>query len=308
MKKLSLISFKNYDQLSLDFSGKINCFIGPNGAGKTNLLDAIHYLSMTKSAFNTVDSQNISFSQSLFSVKGIIQKAGKPYEVLCAVQRGQKKIVKVNKNEHEKLSDHIGRFPVVLIAPDDTDLTRGPSETRRKFFDMILSQLDKQYLDKLIRYNHFLKQRNALLKQFSQGLPFEQELLAPYDQQLLVLGGFLHQKRTDFMVEFVKSFYDHYAWLSDEKENVDIQYLSDHDADDFEAIFQKAQSRDRILERTTLGVHRDEYKFLIGGSPLKKFGSQGQQKTFLVALKLAHFQLIKTHLELETDSLAGRYL
>ena len=293
IEKLSLIGFKNYPQIELYFSEKINCLVGPNGAGKTNLLDAIHYLSMTKSAFNVIDSQNILFGEDLFSIKGILNKANKQYEVICALPKGQKKVVKVNKKEHDKLSDHIGMFPVVLIAPDDTELVRGASETRRKFFDMILSQLDKEYLHNLIRYNHFLKQRNALLKQFGQGLPFEQDLLAPYDTQLLALGDFLHQKRKDFMSRFLTSFHENYNWLAEQKEQVNIVYSSDHASSGFKSLFMQALSKDIALERTTLGVHKDEYKFLVKDAPLKKFGSQGQQKTFLVALKLANYQMIK---------------
>ncbi len=299
IEKLSLIGFKNYPQIELDFSNKINCFVGPNGAGKTNLLDAIHYLSMTKSAFNSVDSQNIRFGEGLFSIKGLFHKNEKTYEVICALRKGQKKIVKVSKKEHEKLSDHIGMFPVVLIAPDDTDLVRGSSETRRKFFDVILSQLDKKYLQHLIRYNHFLKQRNALLKQFNQGLAFDRDLLIPYNTQLLALGDFLYQRRKEFVTHFLNDFQKNYAWMADQAEEVDIIYASDCDSSSFQQQFDQALSKDIALERTTLGIHRDDYKFMIQDTPLKKFGSQGQQKTFLLALKLANYQEVKEHLQSE---------
>ena len=299
IEKLSLIGFKNYPQIELDFSNRINCFVGPKGAGKTNLLDAIHYLSMTKSAFNSVDSQNIRFGEGLFSIKGLFHKNEKTYEVICALQKGQKKIVKVSKKEHEKLSDHIGMFPVVLIAPDDTDLVRGSSETRRKFFDVILSQLDKKYLQHLIRYNHFLKQRNALLKQFNQGLAFDRDLLIPYNTQLLAPGDFLYQRRKEFVTHFLNDFQKNYAWLAEEAEEVDIIYASDCDSSSFQQQFDQALSKDIALERTTLGIHRDDYKFMIQGTPLKKFGSQGQQKTFLLALKLANYQEVKEHLQSE---------
>lgn len=299
IEKLSLIGFKNYPQIELDFSNRINCFVGPNGAGKTNLLDAIHYLSMTKSAFNSVDSQNIRFGEGLFSIKGLFHKNEKTYEVICALQKGQKKIVKVSKKEYEKLSDHIGMFPVVLIAPDDTDLVRGSSETRRKFFDVILSQLDKKYLQHLIRYNHFLKQRNALLKQFNQGLAFDRDLLIPYNTQLLAPGDFLYQRRKEFVTHFLNDFQKNYAWLAEEAEEVDIIYASDCDSSSFQQQFDQALSKDIALERTTLGIHRDDYKFMIQGTPLKKFGSQGQQKTFLLALKLANYQEVKEHLQSE---------
>ena len=254
IEKLGLIGFKNYEDIDLDFSVKINCFVGPNGSGKTNLLDAIHYLSMTRSAFNLVDTQNILFGQNLFSIKGTLFKEGRRHEVLCAVSQGQKKIMRVDGNEHEKLSDHIGLFPVVLIAPDDTDIIRGPGEIRRKFFDMILSQLDRDYLQKLIRYNHFLKQRNTLLKQFSQGQAFEQDLLAPYNRELIVLGNELFGKRRDFMKEFLDTFHANYSWLSEEKEEVDIRYRSDNEIPDFESAFNNALSRDLALERTTIGL------------------------------------------------------
>ncbi|MEM6523034.1 MAG: DNA replication and repair protein RecF [Bacteroidota bacterium] len=291
VEKLSLINFKNYLEITLDFSAQINCIVGSNGAGKTNLLDAIHYLSLTKSAFNSVDAQNIMFEQDFFMIKGIIERDGKK-EVLCSVRRGKKKTFKVNKSEYEKLSHHLGRYPVVLVAPDDSEMIKGSSELRRKFFDSIICQLDIDYLKSLVRYNHFLKQRNALLKKFKEGLSFDADLLLPYDQELIELNTLIHQTRSDFMVGFNETFNRAYKSLSMEKENMGIAYES-LVRQDLRQLFDNALDKDKALERTTVGIHRDDFKFLIDNRPVKKFGSQGQQKSFLLALKMAHYQSVR---------------
>ncbi|TRX55593.1 DNA replication/repair protein RecF [Fulvivirga sp. M361] len=292
IEKLSLINFKNYKDLNLRFSDKINCFLGPNGSGKTNLLDAVQYLSLTKSAFNTVDSQNILFGEQLFTVRGHFVKEKTTIEVTCAVVKGQKKIVKVNKKEHDKLSDHIGMFPVVLMTPDDTDIIRDSSEIRRKFYDTILSQLDRKYLQALIEYNHLLKQRNSLLKQFGNGLSFDQDLLEPYDIKLVTSGMFLFEKRKSFLEEFQSKFKESYEVISSHKENVSIEYHSDLENEEFDKLLKKTLQRDLVLERTTTGIHKDDFKFFIDNHSLKKFGSQGQQKAFVIALKLANYHVI----------------
>ncbi len=291
VRKLTLINFKNHAEITLDFSAKINCIVGQNGVGKTNILDAIHYMSLTKSAFNTVDSQNIRFDQLYFMIKGVIDREG-PKELLCSLQRGKKKIFKVDKIEYNKLSDHVGLFPVVLVAPDDSDIIKGPGEVRRKFFDSIISQVDKKYLNGLVRYNHYLKQRNALLKRFHEGLKFDYDLLLPYDKELKILNSGLSKKREGFMEQFNPIFREFYAHISSGHEMAEIVYDTIINEQNIDHLFNEALEKDRIMERSTVGIHRDEFKFLLDHKPIKKFGSQGQQKSFLLALKVAHYQTI----------------
>jgi DNA replication and repair protein RecF len=293
LKKVSLFAFKNYSEATLEFSSGVNCFVGHNGGGKTNILDAIHYLSMTKSAINSIDSQSILHGERLATINGDILLDGQDYQVICALQQGQKKIIKVNQSEYDKLSEHIGRFPVVLIAPNDTDIIRDSSEVRRKFFDSILSQLDRHYLGQLIQYNHYLKQRNSLLKQLSSGQQSDYDLLAPYDHHLVKVGSQIHLSRKKFVDEYLPILIGHYQNLSEGKEAINLTYSSQLSEADFESNYKDALQKDLILQRTNFGIHKDQYLFEIDDLPIKKFGSQGQQKSFLIALKLAHFDIIK---------------
>lgn len=292
IEKLSLINFKNYEEASLTFSNKINCLVGLNGSGKTNILDAIHYLSMTKSAHNAIDSQNIKFDESYFSIKGIFANGKDHNEVVCYFQEGTKKSFKVNKKDYEKLSEHIGRFPVVLITPYDTDIIREGSEIRRRFFDTIVSQIDVNYLQHLIKYNNNLKQRNSALKIFNKSKKVNHDLLDNYDNVLIQLGTEIYKRRSEFIERFKSVFDEKYAFISESLEKVDIIYSSNFASDDFASDLKKARSKDVAMERSTLGAHKDDFKFLIENNPLKKFGSQGQQKSYSIALKLSHFQII----------------
>ncbi|MBD8491078.1 DNA replication/repair protein RecF [Echinicola sp. CAU 1574] len=293
LKNLQLIQFKNYSKAKVTFSEEINCFLGINGSGKTNLLDAIHYLCLTKSAFNSVDMQNIQHDQSFFSMKAEFEKANKSIEIQCILESKKKKQLLNNGKAYEKMSEHIGLLPVVLIAPDDTALIKEGSEERRKFFDSILSQLDKNYLAKLVRYNHFLKQRNALIKQFAEQNRFDRNLLEPYDLELISLSNWLYQERTLFIERFKPSLLHHYSEISGQREAVEIRYESHCAKADFEEHFHNSLQKDLIRKRTNVGIHKDDFVFEIDGYPLKKFGSQGQQKSFLIALKLAQFQIFK---------------
>jgi len=293
LKKVSLFAFKNYADASLEFSDKVNCIVGQNGSGKTNLLDAIHYLSLTKSSVNSVDAQNILHGEHIATVNGDMQLDGEQYQILCGIQKGQKKVIKVNQSEYEKLSEHIGRFPVVLIAPNDTDVIRDSSEIRRKFFDSIISQINPAYLQKLIQYNHYLKQRNSLLKQLAASTTIDQDLLLPYDHQLLKLGKSIFQERQNFIAEYTPKLKRHYQNLSEGKEAIELEYMSQAAQPNFEQDFGKSLQRDLILQRTNVGIHKDEYLFKIDDRQIKKFGSQGQQKSFLISMKLAHFDIIK---------------
>ncbi|UII33356.1 DNA replication and repair protein RecF [Fulvivirga ulvae] len=294
IEKLSLFNFKNYEGITLNFSEKVNCLVGVNGSGKTNLLDAIHYLSLTKSAFNSIDSQNVRFGEKAFNIRGIFTKQEKHTEVSCGFQEGIKKVFRIDKKEYDKLSEHVGKFPVVLIAPNDVDVIREGSETRRKFFDTILCQMDNQYMDTLVRYNQYLKQRNSALKQFAFTGSVDYDLIHTYDTSILTLGQEIFKKRKIFIKDFFQIFQKHYTLLSQNKEKVTIVYRSEVEDEGFGSKFKLNIKRDLALERTSMGIHRDDYRLVIEGKPLKKFGSQGQQKTFLVAMKMAHFEIIKT--------------
>lgn len=293
LKSLQLIQFKNYQKALVQFSPEINCFLGINGSGKTNLLDAIHYLSLTKSAFNPQDAQNIQHDQAFFSMKGTFEKNDKSVEIQCILETRKKKQVINNGKAYEKMSEHIGLLPIVLIAPDDTALIKEGSEERRKFFDSMLSQLDKNYLARLVRYQHFLKQRNALIRQFAEQNRLDKLLLEPYDLELIQLSQWIHDERTAFIERFGPYLLQHYAEISGQREAVEIRYESQCQKPNFKDLFHQNLQKDLALKRTNTGIHKDDFVFEIDGYPLKKFGSQGQQKSFLIALKLAQFQIFK---------------
>jgi DNA replication and repair protein RecF len=293
LSSIHLLNFKNYEELNLDFSKQVNFFTGANGSGKTNLLDAIYYLSFSKSASNSNDSQNIKTGTDFFMLGGNFIKDSKSALVQASFAKGQKKVLKINKNPYEKLSEHIGEFPVVLIAPNDTDIIREGSEFRRKFFDGILAQLSHAYLNELIRYNQLLKERNSLLKQFSERNNLDQDLIDTYDAQIISAAEFIYSQRKKFLDEFIPVFTGHYKNLSEEKEETSLSYISQLESPDFEKEYRQALKRDIILQRTTYGIHRDDFIFKIGEHPLKNYGSQGQQKSFVIALKLAQFDIIK---------------
>jgi DNA replication and repair protein RecF len=294
LKNLHLTQFKNLKKVQIEFSPEINCLMGYNGSGKTNLLDAIHYLCLTKSAFNAVDVQNILHGSDFFTLKGNFQYGEKVMEVKCILEPGKKKQFINNGKAYTKMSEHIGMLPVVFIAPDDTQLIKGGSEERRKFFDSILSQLDQNYLEKLIRYQHFLKQRNALIKNFSESNRLDHMLLEPYDKELIQLSLWIGAKRAKFIKTYVSLLIQNYAAISEKKEEAHITYISDCLSGAFEEKFKSSLKKDLLLKRTNTGIHRDEFSFETDGHPLKKFGSQGQQKSFLIALKLAQFHVFKT--------------
>ena len=293
LKKLSLVNFKNFEQAELGFDEEANCLAGDNGAGKTNLLDAIYYLSFCKSYFNPVDSQNIRYDAPLFMIQGDFVLEGREEKISCGLKRNQRKIFRRNDNEYERLADHIGMLPAVMISPYDIELIMGGSEERRKFIDSIISQYDHIYLDDLINYNKSLTQRNALLRQFSRQNYFDKTSLEIWDERLISTGKKLFEKRQSFISEFTPLFNNHYKFISGEREDVAVVYESHHHLPDFEEHFQKALQRDRILEYTTVGIHKDDLVFTMNSHAVKRFSSQGQQKSFLIALKLAQFDFIK---------------
>ncbi len=326
LHKLNLFHFKNIEEAHLEFQCDTICLLGKNGSGKTNLLDAIYYLSFTKSAINPSDVQNIQHGATQFIAKGEFEMANRSprsfeaekissdanvirligeslsppervgvglKEVICSFQQGQKKIIREDGQDCTKFSEHVGRYPVVLIAPQDIELIWDGSEMRRKFFDTLISQLDKNYLENLIVYTNHIKQRNSLLRTFSESGNVDHDLLASYDQRIIPAGNYIFSKRKQFAIDFIPFFKKHYQFLvNGSQEEVHIQYRSDLEKVDFADLLNKNLQRDILLQRTSSGIHRDDFEFLINANELKKFGSQGQQKSFLIALKLTEFQCI----------------
>lgn len=295
LKQLIITNFKNYDEANFSFSKKINCFIGNNGAGKTNILDAIHYLSLSKSYFNLSDYQNILHNKDFFAIHGIYFKNGDDIKdtISCTLKLDYKKQLKLNNNLYKRLADHIGLFPLIMISPYDRDLINNGSEVRRKYIDSVISQFDKNYLNNLINYNKALLQRNKLLKQFYEKNFFDSTLLEIWDNQLFDFGNAIYNKRKDFLKEFIPLFQECYNFISGEKEKVDIEYLSQLNGENFKTLFSENLYKDKILKHTTSGVHKDELILKIHDYPVKKFGSQGQQKSFVIAVKLAQFEYTK---------------
>lgn len=293
LQNLSIVNFKNYEEAGIDFSSQINCFVGDNGSGKTNLLDAVHYLSHCKSYFNPIDSQNIKHDSPFFVIQGQFIKEEQDFEVYCGLKKGQKKIFKRNHKEYDRLADHIGLFPAVVISPYDTDLIHEGSEMRRKFMDSIISQFDKLYLDNLIQYNKALNQRNRLLKAFSLNRNFDEESLLIWDEQLIKYGEPIAATRRKFIADFLPRFEELYAAVSGNRESVSLEHSTELDENNIQDLLLESRDKDRALIRTSKGTHKDDLVFSIEGHPLKKFGSQGQQKSFLIALKLAQFDYIR---------------
>ena len=291
LQTLQLINFKNYAEARVAFDSKVNVLVGKNGSGKTNLLDAIHYLALTKSAVSAADTYCIRHGEQHFFLKGIFNVQTTTHEVSVSFHAG-KKIFREGVNEYQKLSDHIGKYPVVLIAPDDTDLVKEGSESRRKFFDAIISQLDRAYLESLIQYNHALKQRNSLLKMFADTRTFDTAALETYDEMLVSLGTRVFETRRLFLDDFAPVFQRYYNFIVAD-EQASVIYSSELTTVSFVDGLRQSRSRDSLLQRTTFGVHRDDYQFTLGSGDLKRLGSQGQQKSFVIALKLAQYEIVK---------------
>ena len=294
LKNINLVNFKNYSEAELSFNSKINCLIGDNGEGKTNLLDAIYYLTFCKSFLNPIDSQNIKLKQDFLLIQGEFEKLDKSYLVHCGIKRGQKKVFKINKKEYEKLSEHIGEFPLVIISPADISLITEGSDLRRKFLDGILAQFDKTYLDVLFQYNKVLNQRNALLKYFSKERVFNKDQIEIWDEQLVKFGKIIGEKRKQLSVDLIPVFQKYYQKISGSKETVSLAYESQLDNDaNFIELLENSVQKDIQRQYTNVGVHKDDLVFLLSGNPVKKFASQGQQKTYLIALKLAQLEFLK---------------
>lgn len=293
LQKISLVNFKNIASQSFDFQEKINCFVGNNGVGKTNVLDAIYYLSFTKSYFNSVALQNIKHGESFFMIEGNYLLNDRNEKLVCSLKKGQKKVLKRNEKAYEKFAEHIGQFPLVIISPADRDLVTEGSDTRRKFIDGVISQQNKLYLKDLMAYNKVLSQRNALLKYFAANRTFDALNLSVYDDQISEYGARIYQVRKDFLEAFIPIFNEKYQIISGDKEKVNLNYKSQLHDFIMTDLLKKSLVKDKIVQYTTAGIHKDDLSFEIGEYPIKKFGSQGQQKSYLIALKLAQFDFIK---------------
>lgn len=302
--RLLLANFKNYAYLDVSFSNNVNCLVGNNGVGKTNLLDALYYLSFCKSYFNSVDSQNIRLGSDYFAINGqyvLDDEGSELVPVACTLQRGQSKKMKFNKKQCPTFAEHIGRLPLVIVTPSDQSLILGGSEVRRKFVDGIMCQVDKNYLQMLLSYQKALEQRNRLLKQFYDDNYYDDSAISVWNEQLVHYGEPIVSARRSFLAEFMPLFEQYYVLIhpdanNDEKPSIVYEtQLSEADSS-MDALLLEAQRRDAQLQYTTVGPHKDDLEFGIGEFSVKRFGSQGQQKTFLLALKLAQFEYIRMHL------------
>jgi DNA replication and repair protein RecF len=293
LKNLLLTNFKNYELAELQFSPKINCFVGNNGVGKTNILDAIHYLSLTKSFFNSIDSISIRHDEDYFIIQGTFDRNGEEDNIYCAFQKQKQKLLKRNGKEYQKLSDHVGRYPVVMISPADSALVSEGSEERRKFLNKIVSQYNTEYLESVLRYSKALQQRNRLLKDFKASGRFDIDALSIWDTQLIRYGNYIFSEREILVSELIPVFQEYYDLISNGKERVRLHYRSHLSEGNFQEALTTSVNKDRYLEYTTVGVHKDDLMLEMDGFPVKSLGSQGQQKSYLVALKLAKFDYIK---------------
>ena len=291
LHELKLTNFKNCETADLLFSEKVNCFVGLNGAGKTNILDAIYYLSFCKSFFGAADKLNIKHEQGFFAVHGTYCHEGKEDELVSCVQkRDAKKSFRFNKKEYDRLSNHIGKFPLVMISPYDRDLINEGSDLRRKFIDGVISQFDPLYLNALLKYNRALLQRNMQLKQFAETRTFDRDLLRLWDDPLAMSADDIHAKRRQFLEGFLPIFQHYYEIVSGGTEKVNVVYQSRLDEQPLLELLEESLQHDRHSAYTNVGIHKDDLEFTLDGQPLKRFGSQGQQKSFVVSIRLAQFE------------------
>ena len=288
LEKLQIINYKNIEEATLTLSPKINCFIGQNGVGKTNVLDAVYYLSFCHSATCPIDSQVIRHDQDFFMLEGAYQDLN----IHCSMKRGTKKHVRRNKKEYKRLSEHIGLIPIVFVSPSDTLLIEGGSEERRRLMDIVISQSDRSYIDALNRYNKALQQRNALLKMEDQEP--DPELLSLWEEQMAHEGERIYEKRDSFVRQLEPYFQQFYQTISGGRELVSLQYISHCQRGPLLEVIQRDRMKDRAVGYSLHGVHRDDLEFRLGDHPMKREGSQGQNKTFVIALKLAQFELLST--------------
>ena len=299
LKELRLIHFKNHEQAEFQFSPKINALVGSNGAGKTTILDAVHILCMTRSYFHSTDSHCIQFDAPFFVAEGCMAVGESQTPLYCGLKRGEKKVFKADDVEYTKLSEHLGRFPVVMVSPYDRDLITEGGETRRKFMDAVIAQSNKTFLDALVQYNRALTQRNALLKYFAANRNFASSTLELYDEQLCQWAPIIHEARAAFVTDFEPRLQHYYRWMAGESETVGISYKSHQTECSMREMLNERLPKDRVVQYTSAGPHRDDLLFSLHGQPLQRVGSQGQQKSYVVALKLAVFDALKDALQIK---------
>ena len=299
LKNLRLLNFKNHLDSSWEFNDSMNCFVGDNGSGKTNILDAIHYLSLTKSYFNSMDSLSINFDSEYFTIKGSFVKENNFSDIVCNVKKGIPKSVKNNDKKYKRFSDHIGNYPVVFVSPTDIVLITDHSDTRRKYLDSGISQFNNFYLRTLISYNKTIKQRNELLKRFSIRDTFDEDTLNTYNEILIKYGSIIFSERKKYLEKLIPVFQKYYSNISRGKEKVDIEYKSQINVNDYLTELNNSLKQDRTSCRTSVGIHKDDLLFTLNGFSVKKHSSQGQQKSFLISLKLAQFEFLKEELGLK---------
>ena len=294
LKSLRLVDFKNIEETEMSFSSTFNCFVGNNGAGKTAILDAINYLCLCKGFLHGYDNLNVREEQSLFAIDGNFDVKEEEIRVQCAFKAQGKKSMRWNGKEYKRLVDHIGKIPIALITPSDADLVNGGSEVRRRFLDSAISQLNRKYLEELVKYNKVLQHRNALLKQFADSGSFNLESLTVWDLQLAESGQRIFEVRSKFLDELIPLANEIYKKLSSNTENIGLEYRSQLTEGTMEDLLKGAVQKDRSAKHSTVGIHKDDVVLTIHGQPLKRFGSQGQQKSALIALKLAQYQILKS--------------
>ena len=292
LNELHIINFKNIREADLTFADKLNCFVGLNGQGKTNLLDAIYYLSFTKSAFNTIDSQNILHDAEFAMIQGVYSADSdqdETMQVTCGIRRGQKKQFRCGKKDYQRMLDHIGLIPLVMVSPEDSQLIAEGSDERRRFMDVVIGQTDRSYLEHLNQYNALVKQRNALLKQYgdSDQRSIPEELFEVIEMQMVPHAMYIFAQRKAFVEAFVPLFADLYKTIAEVEEMPQLTYRSQLFDRELGEALQRTRQRDLILGWTSQGVHKDELEMQLGDYPLRRVGSQGQQKTYLIAMKLA---------------------
>lgn len=293
IEQLKLTNFKNYEQEAIACSPQVNCFVGLNGMGKTNLLDSVYYLCMTKSHNGLIDSNIVRHGADFFRLEGIFQKEGKRDKIVAKVIPRKKKEFERNDVPYSRLADHIGEYPVVIVAPNDTSIILEGSEVRRRFLDNTLSQLDSIYLHALLRYNKILEQRNALLKQFAEKRTFNESLLETYNTQLVDPTNIICEKRKAFIASFCTVLQEIYDFIAMQRETIDCQYESKLLATPFDQLLTETSEKDRLLQRTTTGIHKDDLDLKINGYPAKQFASQGQLKSLVLSLKLAQYEILR---------------
>lgn len=290
LNKLTVLNYRNIADAELTFSPKINCFVGSNGEGKTNVLDAIYFLSLTKSSITNVDSMNIRHGEDAMMVRGIYDLNGEKEEISCSMRVGQKKYVKRNMKAYKRMAEHIGLLPLIIVSPSDSDLISGGSEERRRFMDVVISQYDNTYMHNLMTYNKALAHRNALLKQEVEP---DADIMEMYEELMAVNGEKIYEQRRAFIEEFLPVFQQFYSTISGGNEEVGLIYTSHCQRGSLLDVIQRDRSKDRVMGYSLHGVHKDDLVMNLGGFPIKREGSQGQNKTYLISLKLAQFDFLK---------------